>query len=106
MSPRWRYPPSRRHSWPRRDECHLRGGMRHRDDTWAPMTSLADVARLLAAGDASPLEVLDACLSNLDAAQAHGAFVFVDEAGARRAANALPSRPRGPLHGIPVAVKD
>ena len=47
-----------------------------------------------------------ACLSNLAAAQAHGAFVVVDEDGARRAAEALPRQPRGPLHGIPVAVKD
>jgi aspartyl-tRNA(Asn)/glutamyl-tRNA(Gln) amidotransferase subunit A len=70
------------------------------------MTSLADVTRSLAAGDASPLEVLDACLSNLDDAQAHGAFVAIDEDGARRAAKQLPSDPKGPLHGIPVAVKD
>src|SRR4051794_10594918 len=70
------------------------------------MTSLADVSRLLAAGDTSPLEVLDACLSNLDHAQEHGAFVHIDDDGARRAAEALPRHPRGPLHGIPVAVKD
>jgi Asp-tRNA(Asn)/Glu-tRNA(Gln) amidotransferase A subunit family amidase len=68
----------------------------------APL-GLAAVSRLLAAGDASPLEVLNACLSNLDTAQAHGAFVHVDEDGARQAAKAPPA---GPLHGIPVAVKD
>jgi aspartyl-tRNA(Asn)/glutamyl-tRNA(Gln) amidotransferase subunit A len=67
---------------------------------------LAAVSRLLGAGDASPLEVLNACVSNLDEAQAHGAFVVIDEDGARRAAAALPRRPRGPLHGIPLAVKD
>jgi Asp-tRNA(Asn)/Glu-tRNA(Gln) amidotransferase A subunit family amidase len=67
------------------------------------MTSLAAASRLLAAGDATPLEVLDACLSNLDTAQEHGAFVHIDEDGARRAAKAPPA---GPLHGIPVAVKD
>jgi aspartyl-tRNA(Asn)/glutamyl-tRNA(Gln) amidotransferase subunit A len=70
------------------------------------MTSLADVSRLLAAGDTSPLEVLDACLSQIPTAQEHGAFVHVDEEGARLAAKRLPSHPRGPLHGIPVAVKD
>jgi Asp-tRNA(Asn)/Glu-tRNA(Gln) amidotransferase A subunit family amidase len=70
------------------------------------MTSLADVSRLLAAGDASPLEVLDACLSKLDHAQEHGAFVHLDEEGARLAARQLPRQPAGPLHGIPVAVKD
>jgi aspartyl-tRNA(Asn)/glutamyl-tRNA(Gln) amidotransferase subunit A len=62
--------------------------------------------RLAEIGDATPLEVLDACLSNLDEAQAHGAFVVVDEDGARRVAAALPRHPQGPLHGIPVAVKD
>jgi Asp-tRNA(Asn)/Glu-tRNA(Gln) amidotransferase A subunit family amidase len=67
------------------------------------MTGLAAVARSLAAGEASPLEVLDACLSRLETAQAHGAFVHIDEEGARRAAKRLPP---GPLHGIPVAVKD
>jgi aspartyl-tRNA(Asn)/glutamyl-tRNA(Gln) amidotransferase subunit A len=68
----------------------------------APL-GLAAASRLLAAGGASPLEVLDACLSNLDTAQQHGAFVHIDEDGARRAAKAPPG---GPLHGIPVAVKD
>jgi aspartyl-tRNA(Asn)/glutamyl-tRNA(Gln) amidotransferase subunit A len=62
--------------------------------------------RLAEIGDGTPLEVLDACLSKLDEAQAHGAFVVIDENGARRAAAALPRRPLGPLHGIPVAVKD
>jgi aspartyl-tRNA(Asn)/glutamyl-tRNA(Gln) amidotransferase subunit A len=71
----------------------------------APL-GLAAVSRLLAAGDASPLEVLSACLSRLPEAQEHGAFVHIDEEGARRAAEALPRQPQGPLHGIPVAVKD
>ena len=62
--------------------------------------------RALAEGAASPLEVLDGCLARIPDAQAHGAFVVVDEDGARRAAARLPSRPRGPLHGVPVAVKD
>ena len=70
------------------------------------MTSLADVSRLLAAGEVTPLEVLNACLSRLAEAQEHGAFVHIDEEGARRAAEALPRHRRGPLHGIPVAVKD
>jgi aspartyl-tRNA(Asn)/glutamyl-tRNA(Gln) amidotransferase subunit A len=71
-----------------------------------PPRGLAEVAALLAAEEASPLEVLEACLARLPDAQAHGAFVVVDEDGARRAVAALPRRPRGPLHGIPVAVKD
>jgi Asp-tRNA(Asn)/Glu-tRNA(Gln) amidotransferase A subunit family amidase len=64
---------------------------------------LADVARDLAAGATTPLEVLNACLSRLPEAHEHGAFVHLDEEGVRRAAKAPP---RGPLHGIPVAVKD
>jgi Asp-tRNA(Asn)/Glu-tRNA(Gln) amidotransferase A subunit family amidase len=87
MSPRWRYAPSSRHSWAR----------------MTPPRGLADVARALAAGKTTPLEVLDACLANLDRAQAHGAFVHVDPEGARRAAR---NPPAGPLHGVPVAVKD
>src|SRR4051794_30263498 len=71
----------------------------------APL-GLAVASRRLAAGDTSPLEVLDACLPNLDHAQEHGAFVHIDEEGARHAAKRLPRRPTGPLHGIPVAVKD
>jgi Asp-tRNA(Asn)/Glu-tRNA(Gln) amidotransferase A subunit family amidase len=71
----------------------------------APL-GLAGVSRLLAAGDTSPLEVLNACLSRIPTAQEHGAFVHIDEDGARRAAEALPRGPQGPLHGIPVAVKD
>jgi aspartyl-tRNA(Asn)/glutamyl-tRNA(Gln) amidotransferase subunit A len=71
----------------------------------APL-GLATASRAIASGDLSPVEVLDACRSNLDDAQAHGAFVVVDEDGARRAAAALPRQPLGPLHGIPVAVKD
>jgi aspartyl-tRNA(Asn)/glutamyl-tRNA(Gln) amidotransferase subunit A len=46
---------------------------------------------------------LDACLARLPDAQAHGAFVVVDEEGARHAAARAP---HGPLHGVPVAVKD
>lgn len=67
---------------------------------------LAEVQRALATGVASPLEILEACLARLGDAQASGAFVVVDEAGARRAAARLPRAPAGPLHGVPVAVKD
>jgi aspartyl-tRNA(Asn)/glutamyl-tRNA(Gln) amidotransferase subunit A len=68
--------------------------------------SLAAVTRAFADRTASPLEVLERCLARLADAQAHGAFVAVDEEGARRAAARLPAEPRGPLHGVPVAVKD
>ena len=84
--PRW----SRRHSW-RRMSPRPRNA-RSRRHSWAPMTSLADASRLLAAGDASPLEVLDACLSHLATAQEHGAFVHIDEPKAP-AARPRPSPP-------------
>ena len=49
--------------------------------------------RLAHLSDATPLEILDACLANLAGAQAHGAFVVIDRAGARRAAKQLPPAP-------------
>ena len=60
-----------------------------------PLTSRRSM-RLAEIGDATPLEVLDACLSKLAEAQAHGAFVVIDEDGARRAAEALPRQPTRP----------
>jgi aspartyl-tRNA(Asn)/glutamyl-tRNA(Gln) amidotransferase subunit A len=70
--------------------------------------SLADlslresVARLRAA-DITPGELLEACLARIDATRDLGAFVAVDFDGARRQA----CRPQpGPLHGVPLAVKD
>jgi len=68
--------------------------------------SLTAITRCLADGTVSPLDVLEGCLARLPHAQAHGAFVVVDERGARRAAARLPAEPDGPLHGVPVAVKD
>ena len=87
-------------------ECHLDRAYRGRDDTRGAPVALATIARHVAAGDITPLDLLDACLENLDLAQQHGAFVVIDEQGARRAAEQLPATPKGPLHGIPIAVKD
>jgi len=56
--------------------------------------SLAAVTRALAEGTASPLEVLERCLARLADAQAHGAFVAVDEAGARRVRGRANREPR------------
>jgi aspartyl-tRNA(Asn)/glutamyl-tRNA(Gln) amidotransferase subunit A len=67
---------------------------------------LAEMQRLLAAEEATPLEILDQCLDRLDATQASGAFVTTDETGARRVARRLRPDPARPLHGIPVAIKD
>lgn len=63
-----------------------------------------EAARAIAAGRLSPAELMEACLAR--AAAREGvvrAFVHLDPAQARRAAAS--ARP-GPLHGIPIAVKD
>ncbi|HET9853579.1 MAG TPA: amidase [Methylomirabilota bacterium] len=69
-------------------------------------------ASLIADRSLSPVDLLDSCLARIAArdAQIH-AWVRVDEAGARAAARerhaeARAGRLRGPLHGVPVGVKD
>src|SRR5262245_12357068 len=63
-------------------------------------------------GRTTPLELLDACLANLDRYEPRvRAWVFVDRDGARADAERLTAelrggRCRGPLHGIPLGVKD
>jgi len=60
----------------------------------------------------SPVELLDACLTRIAAVNpAVNAVVTLDEAGARIAAKAaeaeiLRGEDRGPLHGLPVLIKD
>jgi aspartyl-tRNA(Asn)/glutamyl-tRNA(Gln) amidotransferase subunit A len=60
----------------------------------------------------SPVEVIDAALARLKAIQpALNAFVAIDSDGARRAARAaemavLRGETLGPLHGVPVSIKD
>jgi Asp-tRNA(Asn)/Glu-tRNA(Gln) amidotransferase A subunit family amidase len=63
-----------------------------------------EAARAIAAGRLSPADLMEACLTRAAAREgAVRAFVHLDPAQARRAAAA--TRP-GPLHGIPIAVKD
>jgi Asp-tRNA(Asn)/Glu-tRNA(Gln) amidotransferase A subunit family amidase len=63
-------------------------------------------------GQATPLDLLDQCLRQIDKHEARiRAFVSVDAEGAREQAQQLTaelkSGPfRGPLHGIPIAIKD
>jgi aspartyl-tRNA(Asn)/glutamyl-tRNA(Gln) amidotransferase subunit A len=69
-------------------------------------------AALIADGALSPVDLVESCLARIAAHDAHvQAWVRVDEAGARatareRDAEARAGRRRGPLHGVPVAVKD
>jgi Asp-tRNA(Asn)/Glu-tRNA(Gln) amidotransferase A subunit family amidase len=63
-----------------------------------------EAARAIAAGRLSPAELMEACLARAAARDgAVRAFVHLDPALARR--SAADARP-GPLHGIPIAVKD
>jgi len=69
-------------------------------------------ATLIADRTLSPLDLLESCLARIAArdGEVH-AWVRVDEAGARavareREAEARAGRLRGPLHGVPVGIKD
>jgi aspartyl-tRNA(Asn)/glutamyl-tRNA(Gln) amidotransferase subunit A len=74
--------------------------------------SVVEAARRIAEGTLSPTALLEACLERISARdETVRAWVAVDETGARatareRTEEARAGRPRGPLHGIPVAIKD
>jgi aspartyl-tRNA(Asn)/glutamyl-tRNA(Gln) amidotransferase subunit A len=72
----------------------------------------ARAASLIAEGALSPEDLLEACLARIAAREGEiRAWAHVDEAGARavareRGAEARAGRRRGPLHGVPVGIKD
>ncbi|KJS54068.1 amidase [Streptomyces rubellomurinus subsp. indigoferus] len=74
--------------------------------------SLAAAADAIRARRLSPVELVDSVLDRLDRVEPHlGAYVTVTAQQARRAAReaeheAAHGRYRGPLHGIPMALKD
>src|SRR6185312_9584603 len=74
--------------------------------------SVSDAAGRIAEGALRPSELLEACLARIAARdEAVRSWASVDEAGARATARARDEerragRTRGPLHGIPVAIKD
>lgn len=62
-------------------------------------------------GSRRPTDTLDACLSQIERTKTLGAFVRLDQAGARRDAEAADERAkqgtlRSPLDGVPIALKD
>src|SRR5262245_1392379 len=63
-------------------------------------------------GRLTPTDLLDACLERIDRHEARvNAWVFVDRESAREDAGRLAAELRaghypGPLHGVPVAIKD
>lgn len=79
-----------------------------------PCTDLGvtEAAAQVRAGTLSPVALVEACLERIRAHDARlRAWAYVDEAGARAVAReclaeARAGRLRGPLHGVPVGVKD
>ncbi len=73
---------------------------------------VTDTVAQIRAGTLSPVELVEACLERIRVHEARlRAWTYVDEAGARavareRLAEARAGRLRGPLHGVPVGVKD
>src|SRR5262245_19397863 len=74
--------------------------------------TITDAAELIRRGDLTPVELLDQCLARIDRYEERvRAWVVVDRAGAREQAERLTAElnrgeNRGPLHGIPVGIKD
>ena len=79
-------------------------------EIWA--LGLTGLAKGIQARELSSREVVEAFLGRIEALDARlNAFLLVDAEGALRAADALDrdlsrGRSRGPLHGLPVAIKD
>jgi aspartyl-tRNA(Asn)/glutamyl-tRNA(Gln) amidotransferase subunit A len=77
-----------------------------------PWRSLADAASAVESRAVSPVELTQACLDRIEKVDgAVHAFVSVDAEGALEAARAAErdisaGRYRGPLHGIPIGIKD
>ncbi len=76
------------------------------------MRTITDLAADIRAGNLSLIDLLEQCLARIDAVEEKTrAWVVVDADCARRQANRLADEllhghDRGPLHGIPVGVKD
>jgi Asp-tRNA(Asn)/Glu-tRNA(Gln) amidotransferase A subunit family amidase len=74
--------------------------------------SISDLSHQIRSGGTSPRELLERCLERIDHDDTQiKAWAWVDTEGARRAADALGREAaagacRGPLHGIPVGIKD
>ncbi len=75
------------------------------------LRSIVDVAPLIRSGALHPIDLVRSCLDQIDARPRVNAFTTVLQDSAleeakRAAAEIRAGRWRGPLHGIPVAVKD
>ena len=72
---------------------------------------IADVAPLIQSGAVSPVDLVQSCTAQIDARPELNAFITRLDTAAHAAAEQLAheirsGRYRGPLHGIPIAVKD
>ena len=78
----------------------------------AELSTIAAASRAIRAGRCSPVELLSRCLERIDALQPRlNAFITVTATEAMREASTAEAeirkgRWRGPLHGIPIGVKD
>lgn len=76
------------------------------------LPTIAKAAQLMAAGELAPSDLVESCLERIDQLDSRlHAWVHVDAEGARREAERLGTllelgEPIGPLHGIPVGIKD
>ncbi len=76
------------------------------------MQTIHEAAAALRQRQTTPLDLVEMCLKNIDTWEPHvHAWVFVDRDGARAAAKRLGEELhrgfyRGPLHGMPIAIKD
>lgn len=78
----------------------------------APPMSIREIGASLGAGDMTVTEIVEQCIAVADAADEHlGTYITRFDDAARAQAERLDlelqnGRSRGPLHGIPVAIKD
>lgn len=77
----------------------------------ADLRSISELAPLVARGEVSPVDLVRGCLARIDGRRELAAFITVMGESAladaeRAAAEIAQGRHRGPLHGIPVSVKD
>lgn len=74
--------------------------------------TITEAAELIRRGELTPVELLDQCLARVDRYESKvRAWVVLDREGAREQAERLTAelkagQNRGPLHGIPVGIKD
>ena len=75
-------------------------------------TSMADAVRMLRTGSIKPIELVESCLAQIEAHDSSlNAYITVCAGQAREAAEKAGwdiehGRPRGLLHGVPIALKD